>query len=257
VYRTRFFTLTICLLLARAYPASANWIGGEFASNGKPVEEHHCVPAGAGPHPAVVLLHGAAPKKGFGDPGFEKMCTDLAAQGYYTEFIEYYSQTDAVGPDRPKEMMQDFPIWLAEIKSGLDDLDKNPAVDPHRVAMMGFSLGAYLSLSTGALDPSQVAAIVEYYGGLPPRLHPMAKTMPPTLILHGDKDSIVPVREAQELDQLLTENNRPHEMKIYEGANHAFNFEGLPFWYRADYGQDAWDRSLKFLAANLHSTATK
>ena len=255
--RVAFSALAILFLISSARPASADWTSGEFVSNGKPVEEHHCVPTGAGPHPAIILLHGASPKKGLGDRAFEKMCTDLAAQGYYTEFIEYYSQTDAVGVGRPKEMMQDFPIWLAEIKSGLDNLDKNPAVDPHRVAMMGFSLGAYLSLSTGAMDPTQVAAIVEYYGGLPPRLRPMAKTMPPTLILHGDKDSIVPVREAHELDQLLTESSRPHEMKIYEGANHAFNFEGLPFWYRADYGQDAWDRSLKFLAANLHPAVTK
>jgi len=256
VYRIGFFTLAICLLLAHAYPASADWTSGEFTSAGKPVEEHHCVPAGAGPHPAIVLLHGASPKKGLGDRAFEKMCTDLAALGYYTEFIEYYSQTDAVGVGRPKLMMQDFPIWLAEIKAGLDDLGKNPAVDPHRIAMMGFSLGAYLSLSIGAANPSQIAAIVEYYGGLPPRLHPMAATMPPTLILHGDKDSIVPVSQAHELDKLLTQNNRPHEIKIYEGANHAFNFEGLPFWYRADDARDAWDRSLKFLATYLHPSTT-
>ncbi len=71
------------------------------------------------------------------------------------------------------------------------------------------------------------------------------------------KDSIVPVREAHELDQLLTENNRPHEIKIYDGAGHAFDFEGLPFWYRADYAHDAWERGLKFLAENLHPTVAK
>src|SRR5581483_11004061 len=48
------------------------------------------------------------------------------------------------------------------------------------------SLGAYLSLSTGATDPGKIAAIVDYYGGLPPRLHSMASNLPPTLILPGD-----------------------------------------------------------------------
>ena len=59
--------------------------------------------------------------------------------------------------------------------------------------MMGFSLGSFLSLSAGAIDPGQIAAIVEYYGGLPPNLQYGAKSMPPTLILHGDKDVLVPV----------------------------------------------------------------
>ena len=67
-----------------------------------------------------------------------------------------------------RQMRQDFPIWLDEIHSGLDAIEKNPAVDPHRVALMGFSLGSFLSLSVGAIDPGQIAAIVEYYGGLPP-----------------------------------------------------------------------------------------
>jgi dienelactone hydrolase len=40
-------------------------------------------------------------------------------------------------------------------------------------------------------------------------------------------------------------------MKIYEGANHAFNFPQLAMWYNADDAQDAWSRSVKFLAANL------
>src|SRR5579863_5977024 len=77
-----------------------------------------------------------------------------------------------------KQSKENFPVWLEEIHSGLDALDKNPAVDPHRVALMGFSLGSFLSLSVGAVDPEQIAAIVEYYGGLPPRLQYGAKSMP-------------------------------------------------------------------------------
>ena len=239
------------VILFVASNAHAEWIKGEFTSGGQPVQEYHCVPKGSGPHPAVVMLHGASPRKDAGNVEYEKMCGTLADLGYYTEFIEYYSQTDAVGAGRPAEMIKDFPTWLDKIHSGLDALDENPAVDSHRVALMGFSLGSFLALSAGALDPTQIAAIVEYYGGLPPDLHDGAKTMPPTLILHGDKDVLVPVADAHELDELLTKENRPHEMKIYEGANHAFNFPELPFWYNADDAQDAWNRSVKFLAANL------
>jgi len=245
-------TFATAILLFAASNAHAKWVNGEFISGGKPVQEYHCVPNGSGPHPAVVMLHGATIHKDARNPEYEKMCGELADLGYYVEFIEYYSQTDAVGPGQPALMPQNFPTWLEEIHSGLDALDKNPAVDPHRVALMGFSLGSFLALSTGAMDPSQIKAIVEYYGGLPPAMRDGAKTMPPTLILHGDKDVLVPVADAHELDELLTKEKRPHEIKIYEGTNHGFNFPQLPFWYNAADAQDAWSRSVKFLAANLN-----
>lgn len=254
-FRTADWLIVAAVLLLASSPAHAGWVKGEFTSGGKPVNEYHCVPKGNGPHPAVVMLHGASERKDSGNPEYEKMCGELADLGYYVEFIEYYSQTDAVGAEQPLRMKEDFPIWLEEIHSGLDTLGKNPAVDPHRVALMGFSLGSFLSLSAGAIDPDQIAAIVEYYGGLPRALQSGAKTMPPTLILHGDKDVLVPVAMAHRLDALLTENKRPHEIKIYEGANHAFNFPELQIWYNAADAQDAWTRSTKFLAANLNKPA--
>ncbi|HVN64131.1 MAG TPA: dienelactone hydrolase family protein [Candidatus Binataceae bacterium] len=235
------------LSIFSASSASAGWIEGTFTAGVMPVSEHHCVPATPGPHPAIILLHGAAKHINLRESDFEKICMELAAEGYFTEFIEYFSQTGAVGPERPLTMIEDTPVWLAEIKAGLETIDKNPAVDPHRVAILGFSLGAYLALSAAATDPEQIAAVVEYYGGLPKRLQPRCATMPPVLIIHGEKDSIVPVTQARTLDAVLTKYNRPHEMHLYPDANHAFNFPGVPFWYSAADAQDAWMHTLSFL----------
>src|SRR5579862_8173092 len=116
-------------------------------------------------------------------------------------------------------------------------------------------MGSFFSLTIGASSPNPVAAIVESHGGLTSSLAEGVRTMPPTLILHGDKDVLVPVADAHELDDLLTKAKRPHEMKIYAGANHAFNFPGLAIWYNAADAQDAWARSTKFLAANLKNPA--
>src|SRR5450755_4171384 len=115
----RTFGAAIALVLAMAFlsPCRADWTPGQFQSDGKPVEEHHCVPTGAGPFPAVIMLHGSGPRDA-GTEDYEAMCSKLADAGYYAEFIEYYSQTDAVSPGDIDGMHRNYPIWLNEIHSG-------------------------------------------------------------------------------------------------------------------------------------------
>ncbi len=241
------------LIIFLSTSARADWVQGEYTYNGKPVGEFHCVPANKPPFPAVIILHGSGPRIRAHNP-MEDMCEELASAGYYAEYIEYYSQTDDVTPGQRAKMREYFPVWMGEIRAGIDALDSDRRIDPRRIGMMGFSLGAFLSLATGATDPGKIAAIVEYYGGLPAALEPMAANLPPTLILHGDADQLVPVAQARELDKLLTETGRPHEIHIYPGANHAFNFH-IPVWYNASDAQDAWARTLAFFARYLGGAA--
>jgi carboxymethylenebutenolidase len=222
---------------------------GQFESDGKPVEDFYCVPLAPGAHPAVILLHGAV-KRGDGNQGFAEQCRKFAAVGYYAMFVEYYSQA---GPARLGDppvtgkkfapwVNGNFPIWIREIVSAIDVLGQNPAVERDRIALIGHSLGAFLALAVGASEGGQVAAVVEYYGVLSNLAPPMVANMPPTLILHGSADTTIPVRYAYELDTLLTNYGRPHEMKIYPGAGHGLN---------AATGADAWQRSLDFLRRYL------
>ncbi len=245
-------TLAAAVLLIALAPsrAGAEWQQSQFDFAGKPVIDFHCAPAGAGAHPVVILLHGAG-YRGSGYDDYQQACADLAPQGYYVDFIEYFSQTPAVLPGQNAEMAKDFPTWVGEISAGIAALAGNPAVDPKRIALMGFSLGSFLSLATATANHDKIAAIVEYYGGLPPGLKSQVKYLPPILILHGDADQLVPVAQASDLDAMLTKEDRPHEMNIYPGANHAFNFPDAGPWYDAAAASDARERSLKFLAQYL------
>jgi carboxymethylenebutenolidase len=147
-------------------------------------------------------------------------------------------------------MAKAMPTCIAEIHSGIDALKQNSAVDSKRVALMGYSLDAILSLSYGATYPGEIAAIVEYYGFFPKELIDHAATMPPVLILHGTADRLVPVSAARDLDALLSKQGRPHEIRIYPGAQHVFNFPGAPVYDRSA-SDDAWDRAIKFLDTYL------
>lgn len=244
--RSAVATAALVLAIAAA-PACvrAESVRGEFQSGGKTVEEFHCAPPGAGPYPAVLLLHGAGYAI-LASEDFEAMCTKLADHGFYAEYLEYYSRTDPVAPGFKPDIAKEFPVWLDEIHDGIASLRKNPAVDPERIGLMGFSMGAYLALTYAARNPDDVAAVVDYYGGLPQAFAKKVTAMPPVLILHGDADTMVPVSEARALDAMLTKAGRPHQMHIYPGTPHGFNFESTPIYGKAD-ADDAWRRSLKFL----------
>ncbi len=242
--------IALGLAIAAAAPfCDAGWQAGTFQSGGKPVTEFHCAPAGNKRHPAVILLHGSGPR-GLGRTEMEKMCSDLAGHGYFAEFIEYYSQTDPVAPGFKTEIATQFPVWMRELEDGVNALRRNRRAAPAPVGLIGFSLGAYLAMSYGATRPESVGAIVDYYGGLPPVFEDRARSIPPTLILHGDADMVVPLAEARRLDEVLSRAGRPHQMHIYPGASHAFNFP-VPSWYDADYAKDAWRRALDFLGYYL------
>jgi dipeptidyl aminopeptidase/acylaminoacyl peptidase len=62
------------------------------------------------------------------------------------------------------------------------------------------------------------------------------------LILHGDHDKTVPVKEAYHLQQILEKKQIAYEMQIYSGVGHGFSGE---------IGRDAGLRTLTFLRKYL------
>jgi len=231
-----------------ARPSSDRSISSELMFNGAPVEEFHCVPKSAGPHPAVILLHGAG-YRGQNHEEFDAMCGALADHGYYAEFIEYFDATP--NSDPTTDPMDNFRAWTAAIHFGIDSMARNRAIDPRRIALMGFSQGAYLAVGTAAQFLNEVAAVVEYYGGLIPSLRDKVSSMPPTLILHGEADTVIPVSEAKDLDARLTSVNRPHEMHLYPSVDHGFNFHRPANFYNPAAAEDAWHRTLEFLDGTI------
>lgn len=236
--------LLILWTSSAAWAAYPEWEAGEFLSDGKPVSEHHCSPSTPGIHPAVILLHGAA---GYGpfELAFEDLCSDLAQRGYFVESIEYFSQTGGQLGPMTNDDAANWSTFVREINSGIDALGKNLTVDPKRIGLVGYSLGAFLALAVGTQEPNKVAAIVEYYGKLLPQYQPLAKNLPPTLILHGSSDQVVPVENAHKLDALMRSADRPHEMHIFPGMRHGFNFAGHTAICDADL-------CLRFLDEHLH-----
>lgn len=190
------------------------------------------------PLPAVVALHGAGGNGG----GMERYASALAAQGFAVYVLHYFDRTGTVSADKPT-ILRNFPVWMKTLWDSISFVETQPQVDRERIALLGFSLGAYLSLANSAIDP-RVKVVVEFFGGMPKEMNFFMRRLCPVLILHGEEDQTIPVEEAYQLQRLLEKKGIAYEMKIYPGVGHGFDDEGI--W------RDAGFRSLQFLQRYLN-----
>jgi carboxymethylenebutenolidase len=208
-----------------------------FESGSKPIRVDCFLPSGNGERfPAVISLHGS----GGGVAGTSAHASMLAAQGFAVYVLHYFDRTGTTFADK-ETIFRHFPIWVKTVWDAVSHVERQPQVHPQRIALLGFSLGAYLSLSDAAVD-SRVRAVVEFFGGLPREMRFFMRRLCPVLILHGDADPTVPVEEAYHLQKILEKRNIPYEMQIYPCAGHGFDEET---W------RDASLRTLAFLQKYL------
>jgi len=217
---------------------------GSFESQGKSITFERFAPKAPGKYPAVLVLHGAGGMT-VGGPWFRDAARRLAKHGYVALVVHYFDLTGTKIADQ-SAMKTNFEPWVRVVSDGISHALTQPDVDPARVGLIGFSLGSYLSLSEAVFDP-RVLAVVDYFGGLPEVLAKKVKTLPPTLILHGDADPIVPVAEAKALETLCVEKKVTHEVCIYKGQGHGFTGES---------GIDAARRALAFLDKHVKTGDT-
>jgi carboxymethylenebutenolidase len=225
--------------------ASMNEWNDSFLSGGKMIAVERFEPKTTGQHPAVILVHGSNGLTKYGER-YREQARRLAGESYVAFLVHFYDRTGHKEALEGDIIKANFLTWLATLDDAVSYAADQKNVDPKRIALLGHSLGAYLSLSLAATNSgSKIAALVEYYGGLPYQMKPIAgrfARIPPILILHGERDRIVPVQEARDLAEFCRTMNIPYEMHLYPNQGHVF------------YGQDETDsmeRTLRFLGKYL------
>jgi carboxymethylenebutenolidase len=209
-----------------------------FESGGRKIRLDCFLPNGNGRRfPAVIGLHGS----GGGHAGMADPANLLAGQGFAVYVLHYFDRTGTVEIDGLQTIFRHFPVWMKTLWDAVSFVARQPQVDPERIGLLGFSLGAYLALSASAID-ARVQAVVEFFGGMPKEMRFFTRRLCPVLILHGDQDKTVPVEEACHLQQILEKKQIPYEMQIYPGVGHGFSGET---W------RDAGLRTLAFLEKHL------
>ncbi|HVH88291.1 MAG TPA: alpha/beta fold hydrolase [Terriglobales bacterium] len=194
-------------------------------------------PHRSGSFPALLVIHGSSgPVSSF----VGNYAQQLAKLGYVVFFVHYF---DATGTTHASysQICAHFASWMAVIADAVSSAEHHSKVDPRRIGLLGVSLGGYLSLSVASRD-SRVSAVVSLMGGMPAEVIRETRSMPPTLLLHGEADPVVPVSEARAVQDLLKQLGAEHELKIYPGQGHSF---------RGMAQIDALTRTLRFLNRHL------
>jgi dienelactone hydrolase len=222
--------IVLAVLALSVSPAGAETIEESkrsFKVGDKTITMDCFAPGAAGRHPAILLLHGS---EGMCDALiYQCIAKDLARQGYVALIAHYFERTGTkrIEPKDIRKNKELFDAWMETVRRAVLHAAKLPEVDRRRIGLLGFSLGAYLSLAVAVQTDVPVAAVVDLFGGLPEGLEENAVKLPPVLIVHGAKDRTVPVAQARALERLLRQHKRPCEMKIYERQDHLFKGDRL------------------------------
>jgi carboxymethylenebutenolidase len=230
--------------------------------NGDEIEAYLAQPSDAGTRGGVVVIHHMPGYdrgtkeivRRFAELGYDAICPNL----YWRE-APGAQPDDAAATARAQGGVPDERL-VGDVGGAAEYL-RSLASSNGKVGVIGYCSGGRQSvLAACNLD---LDAAVDCYGafvtGTPPDGFPLQVTnlvdqLPnlraPLLGLFGNEDSYPSPEQVDELDQILTEHDKPHEFHRYDGAGHAFFSTDRPA-YRVEAANDGWERITAFYKTHL------
>ena len=206
------------------------------------------------PKPAIVFFFGGGWNAGSPDQ-FEKQARHFAKRGMIAITADY--RVKSRQGVQVVECVKDAKAAIAWVRENAQRL----GIDPDKIAASGGSAGGHLAACTGTIsgfgsderpnamilfNPACTLAPIENWQ--PPgakaglsveRLgveaqvispaHHIGPHTPPTLILHGKKDTTVPYASVVAFESVMKKAERPCKLVGYDGAGHGFFNRGDNF----------------------------
>lgn len=214
-------------------------------------EGYLALPDGPGPYRAVVVI-----QEWWGlNDHIKDVARRFAAEGYVALAPDLYHGAVTEEPNEARKLAMELQLDAAarELSAAAAYLAARSDVAPNKVGVVGFCLGGSLALLLGAVS-SDIGAVAAFYGGIDPGGEAGArlrKIGAPVLAIYGSEDQGIPAERRMKLGQILTEIGVPHEIVVYEGAQHAFFNDTRPQAYHPEAAADAWRRTLKWFDSYL------
>ncbi|CAN7510466.1 dienelactone hydrolase family protein [Bradyrhizobium sp. LjRoot220] len=247
--------------LAAEAPPIAVEIESPLASS-HPLQGYLRQPVGAGPSPAVVLLHSCRGDWARLDQRWGKR---IASWGHVTLTV------DSLGPRGLKSCGENPPQNLIlDAYRALAFLARHPSVDPARIAVLGFASGGRVALASvehGFLEqasPNKFHAAIAFY---PPCRSFKGRMTVPTLILIGERDTVTPAEECRNMVDgrdawgisRQKDLGAPIKLIVYPDAHHGFDAPNPATppklsGHHLEFNQSATDQSVVALREFLDAT---
>jgi len=202
------------------------------------------------------------PKKGTG-PGvlvlhawwglnevFKDVCDRLAAAGFVAFAPDLYHGATASTIKEAEALMSKLRQEEAreDIVESVRALQRHPKVSGKSLGVVGFSMGAYWTLWLAEEFPEDISAAVLFYGTGEAKYD---KARAAFLGHFAEKDPYESTETVQEVEKALRTRGTEVTFHRYPGTTHWFFERNRPDAYDAGAARIAWQRTVRFLKAQL------
>ena len=203
--------------------------------------------------PLVLIAHTWAGKDEF----VHQRADDLAALGYVGFAVDMYGN-GKVGADTAENeslmtpLVSDRDILKDRIVSALNFAKSLPGVDSSRVAAIGYCFGGLVVLDL-ARSGEDLNGVVSFHGLLMPSDISEKGIKAKVLVLHGERDPMVPLDMVDTFQKEMTEADADWQLHSYGGTYHAFtnpdaNDPNLGTQFNKSANDRSWQSMKNFFA---------
>ena len=216
-----------------------------YTSGTTQVEGYLAKPRGAGPFPAVVIVH---ENRGLTD-NVRDVARRFAAEGFVALAPDMLSRTGGTAalktPQEATAAIARLPTLpaLSDLREGFTYLSKHASVNPQRISTVGFGWGGWRSFSLATMAPT-LAKTVVFYSSTPD--DGLANIKGPVLAHYASRDRAITGNSqwtARELKRL----GKTFTFYIYDDTDAGFFNDTAGPRYSATAAKLAWTRTLEFL----------
>jgi carboxymethylenebutenolidase len=163
--------------------------------------------------------------------------------------VDLFGREAATTAEEARQLISSYDpeVGMANMNAAADYLEANYGVQ--KMGSIGWCFGGGQSLNLALNNPDMDATVI-YYGSVTSDKEKLASISWPVLGIFAGLDMGIPVESVNEFKNSLDDLGIQNEIHIYPNVNHAFaNPSGDR--YAPEETNDAWQRTLSFLHANL------
>jgi carboxymethylenebutenolidase len=223
--------------------------GAEWDAGGTRVSGYMARRKGAEKRPGIIVIH---ENRGL-NPHIQDVARRFALEGYTAVAVDMLSPLGGTPADEDQARTMlgtlDPQETLVRMAAAVPFLAGHPECTG-KVGAVGFCWGGGYANRLAAAGTS-LNASVPYYGSQLPAAE-VPKITAPLCLHYAGLDERINAGIA-DYEAALKANNKPYEIYIYEGANHAFNNDTNEARYDKAAADLAWTRTLDFFRRHLGS----